>query len=610
MCASTTPILDPAVLERNFVALETVDPVLAARLREAMGSGLGGYEPARTRDGHMSLQTRLPDGSTRWLGRTSIPDVRARALLDQFDPGTGNVLVPAFGQGREAVLLLERLGPHRAVFVWETDALNLALPLAVHDFADSIRAERLVLVLCQSEQLEGVFIDWLAAHPGHSPPSRIMMWPWTTEHQLAPCQAALESAYHKTESRRDSELRQLHADWPAAADRASPTSLAIMGLHAKPLHWFWADTMHHAAQDMGWRSAVADIRRPGDVHPVARAHRIRAALGSRLDWTLLLDVGRQDLQRAFPDRAPAVCWLSDDQRLEAVVAGLGPADILAGCRQRIADSARKLGLEAGRIVVCPLPIPCIAEGDGDRPIDVAILADIGPLEAEANGFRLETEIEVWNRLRELLAAGIETYGLDEAEAYLTRAESRAGLQLESAESRTAIRERVNQVLAPGLMWRSIAQHLSRNGITPHVHGAGWQGVPDVLIARQPPTYENLRQTCLLSKVVVHADTGGRVDLCTVLAAGCGAVLAARAHGEDRAAGGLGTMLKKGSEYVVFRTFREMVEQVRRLLTDEPCRVGMARAAKARCLAEHNPRQRLTELDAAVTSLLPRRRDRF
>ncbi len=608
MCASTTPILDPAVLDRNARALEAVDPGLAARLREALGSGLAGYEPAGTRDGHVSLRTRLPDGSTCWLGRTSIPEVRAQALLDQFDPGTGNVVIPAFGQGREAALLLERLGPHRAVFVWETDALSLALPLAIHDFAESIRAQRLVLVLCGPEQLENVFVDWLASHPGHSPPARIMMWPWTTEQQLAPCQAALESAYRQTENRRDAELRQFHVGWPGAGQQGSPTCLAIMGLHARSLHWAWADTMHQAAQEIGWQSVVADIRQPGDVHPLARARKIKSALGSRLDWTLLLDVGRQDLQGSLPEATPAVCWLSDDERVEAIVAGLAGQDILAACTQRVADLARKAGFDAGRIVVCPLPVPCAAEIDGARPIDVAILADIGPLEAEPNGFRLQTEIEVWNRLRDMLAAGIETYRRDEAAGYLARAETQAGLRLESAESRAAVLDRVNRVLAPGLMWRGVSQKLAKHNVIAHVLGEGWRSVPDVLIADQPATYENLRQTCLLAKVVVHADIGGRVDLATVLAAGCGAVLAARAHGDDRAPGGLGTMLKKDQEYAVFRTFAEMVEQVRRLLADESYRVGMARAARVRCLAEHTPRGRLMQLDAAVTSLLPRRRD--
>jgi len=435
-----------------------------------------------------------------------------------------------------------------------------------------------------------------------------MMWPWTTEQQLAPCQAALESAYRQTENRRDAELRQLHVGWPSAGQPGSSTCLAIMGLHARSLHWAWADTMHQAALEMGWKSAVADIRQPGDVHPLARVQKTRSALGSRLDWTLLLDVSRKDLQGSLPETAPAVCWLLDEDRVEAVVAGLARHDILAACGQRIADRARKAGLDAGRIVVCPLPIPCAAESDGARPIDVAILADIGPLEAEPNGFRLHTEIEVWNRLRDMLAVGIETYRLDEAAGYLARAETQAGLRLESAESRAAMLERVNRVLAPALMWRAIVQHLAKHNVIPHVQGDGWRGVPDVLVAGHPATYENLRQTCLLARVVVHADIGGRVDLATALAAGCGAVLVARAHGDDRASGGLGTMLKKGLEYAVFRTFSEMVEQVRRLLADESYRVGMARAARARFLAEHTPRGRLMKLDAAVTSLLPPRRD--
>lgn len=171
-----------------------MDPELAARLADV---DLSLFNPTltRTRDERTSFRFTRPDGRPEWLGRTSVPGVRAAALLEQFDPGEANVLLPGFGEGTEVGTLLKTLEPHRVVFVWETDPVTVRLVLALHDYAADLAAERLVILQCPAEELARTLTDWLIRHPTRSCPGRLMVWPWQTRAELDECRSAVEAAW-------------------------------------------------------------------------------------------------------------------------------------------------------------------------------------------------------------------------------------------------------------------------------------------------------------------------------------------------------------------------------------------------------------------------------
>ena len=88
----------------------------------------------------------------------------------------------------------------------------------------------------------------------------------------------------------------------------------------------------------------------------------------------------------------------------------------------------------------------------------------------------------------------------------------------------------------------------------------------------------------------------------LLSAGSGAVLLARAEPHDKQPGGLATLLEPGKEMLVFTSGRELVTQIRRLLSDTALRAQVAARAVARCRGEHSPSARLQ----ALLSALPKR----
>ena len=199
--APPPPAPDPAILDRNLKSLRTTDPDLADRLTHLDISPFN-PTPALTRDGHLSLRYTHPGGQTQWLGRSSIPAARAAVLMEQFDPGQANVLLPAFGEGTEAETLLRKLEPHRAVFIWDPDLLTIRLVLALHDFAAPLAACRLVILQCSIQALGSTLSAWLAGHPSIQCPNRLMMWPWQTPVELSECRSAVEAAWHQSTAAR------------------------------------------------------------------------------------------------------------------------------------------------------------------------------------------------------------------------------------------------------------------------------------------------------------------------------------------------------------------------------------------------------------------------
>jgi len=258
----------------------------------------------------------------QWFGRSSIPQTRALALLDQFNAGNGNILLPGMAAGIEAKLLCERLGPLRAVFVWEPSVLAVRLALRLHDYSEAIARERLVLLIRPLETLGEAFVDWLRGHPGHLPPERLMMYPWQSWAELSSIRSVIEGVHRDAEAHRSAALADARTVRVVTGEREHPR-IAVLSLHAHELNWATADALAAAAGALGGSATVVDIRGPGDMHPLARLGRLGKA--GDLHAAVLLDIFRNDVAELLPAELPVVSWLSG--KLPA--AQLAPGDALA-----------------------------------------------------------------------------------------------------------------------------------------------------------------------------------------------------------------------------------------------------------------------------------------
>lgn len=611
MASTQTTAIDPAIIERNLGALHPLDPSLADTLKQMGLSRAADPQPATTRDGRAGFRVLTSDAGRAWFGRSSVPGVRAEALLRQFDPGVGNVLLPGIGEGTEVHLLLERLGPHRAVFVWEPQPVNVRLALELHEFAAAIVNQRLVLMCCPMEDLSGVLLQWLIAHPGHLCPERILMWPWQSSSEAAQFRNAVQSTYSRIETHRAAQMAAARSGVESAlASRrqygpAERPCLALLATRVSDEQSAWTDAMLRGAEALNWRAIDLTLRTPADCHPLARITRLTADPGSGL--ALLLDGVRHEFQEVIPAAMPVASWLGSGARLYTdLPEKVGPHDAILVTSSRQKNRLAYLGIPPARIGL--LPFPCItvsAEAAQDepadhdthqRPVDVVLSADLAPVDPAAYGQRLESLVRIWKIAVDLLKARIEHYQYHQAGEILRMAEATAGATVADPQVREYILDCLGHAVANTLSWQFIRQTLKNAGVVAAVQGRGWSddGIPSL----SPPQREALWRS---AKIAVFADVSGEVPADLLSAASCGAVVLWRAHQVDNQPAGLATLLKPDEECIRFSTAGQMLAGLLRLLGNAKEREGMARRAVARCLADHVPSARLAALQAGVTS---------
>jgi len=607
MVKDDTPNLDPLILERNLAALREVDPELARQLTDLPDPA--GPPPiiARTRDGRLSFRLTRPDGSLGWFGRTSIPGVRAAALLDRFDAGRANVFFPGTAEGTEIEMLLHRLGHHRAIFVWEPETAHLKLTLRLHDLSGALLAKRLVLIAGPSEQLADALCRWLAKNPGHLCPNQMMMFPWQAPADIAPIRLAVEQAYQRTERDRQTALAQVHDRWrttrrpQGTATADAPTHLLILALHAVDEVWCTADALASAATKLGWQATIADIRSPGDMHSLARALRVHDSPHGPATLSILLDVVREQVADVLPAEIPTVCWLS--HRADAFHrARQEPVAVTA---PELAATALAAGIDQKRLSVCPPPCLTPVAPDSvehERPVDVVMITDTGPIDAAALAPRLPSYAQIWKAAADLLSAQIETFTTDQAEAILSRTEEKARARIDEPRTREEMLRNLAVHLAPALLHRFIAARLKENGVDFRIHGPGWQTVFPDQAGVHLTTIRQRTNVLRQAKLVIHADATGLLTGDALLAAGCGAAVIARQHASNTLLGGLDSLLSPDSEMLTFMAIRELIPALRRLLVDSENRRDLATKAMQRCLADHMPGARLEALKTAATSV--------
>lgn len=630
------PLLDDSIYTANFAALSQVDPVLVERLVE-FSSEMQAAVPAVTRDGQVSFQLSLPDSltengktadlpdmriaesSAKWFGRTSIPSVRAAALLDRFDVGQANVLLPGIGQGFEVTLLLGRLGDHRAVFVWESDPRWIFLALRLHDWAVAISQHRLVILTGPLERLTSILRAWLKEHVGHICPDRILMWPWATSVELAAVRSAVQDAYTVTEQERREQLDALRNRRPPVLPRADTSVgnkvtcpgpfMAILSLQARSEIWALHDAMALAAGNAGCKVVCSSVRNPGDVHSLVRARRMAELTAEQPpQWALLLEVARQDLRDVLPDATPAISWLAA-QTISSVSLPdrLGSRDLVAVTDSRGYDWARRAGIPPERLLVVSRPCLFTAENLDDspdfsgRPVDVTIVANLASLRPEVYGYHLPTHQQLWNEAMALISAGIESFTEDSGESLFIKTEQKLKIRLEDATVRQAMIRNLSGPVADSLLWRFLVRHLSQGPHKLAVYGQGWGDVDNGFWRGIVSGVTDLRQACHHTKVILHANVTGEVSGVILAAAASGAIVVSRKHPRDNLAGGLATLLRPDREMIQGTRLATLVSAIHQLCGNPSIHGEISRQAWSRCITDHTPTACFKTFQAAASS---------
>ncbi len=607
--ASTTS-LDLHTFLANLDVLREQQSALASTLEPYADDSSTWPALASARDGTSNFLLPGASGQTRWHGHSSIPRTRADALLTQFDPGQANVFLPGVGQGWETVMLLERLGVHRAVFVWEPNLDALRLALALHDFTAAIANERLVWLHGPPAQLAQTLCDTLLARPGHLCPNRILMWPWHTLADIAPIRNAVESAFQQVERHRQSEMQNLRRKLATPGSRSedfSPHHVGLFSLHARENTWALSRAMHDAATSGGQAPSESTVRSPGDMHALARLKRLAEQSASPPDHAILIDVTRRQMKEVLPESLPTVCWLdhlpSDVDR--PWTDHLEPCDLVAARNPRLVQELSDSDLPPERLVA--VPPPCLVDQDrldrgpsrSEKTYDVLIFADNLSLKPVHHGIHLPTHQQLWesavSRLRERLAE----FTPDTVNDCLSRAQNATGIRLEDPEQESAMIAKL-AVVAHTLLADAIPQTLIKNSLKVCLCGMGFSTSGTLTGAKPPADLDERVRQVASANVLVHLNIQGDRMMDPLLAAGTGTLVARLAHPLDRMAGGLENVLQQGQECLSSRTPTALLQDLDRCFAEGKAGELVARAHE-RCRREHLPVHRLQSLQIAISS---------
>lgn len=585
------------IFEKNIGALRAVDAELADRL-----AGLPlppEVSQAEGRDGSPTYKIRTPSGE-QWLGFTSMPTVSGPALLRNFDPGEGNVLLAEIGHGTEARLMAEQLSSNRAVFVLERDPVMLALALRLHDLAAFIKQGRLPLIV--GDDLGKGLVRFLTDHEGYLAPTRMLGWPWLQQADIDTIKGVLQRSASEASRLRSAELSAVVAETAGRCARASalpdrPRTIVICPHAQSEICEFAGDILSGLA-GLDWPAESWLGNTPETGHPLSLARRISAF---RPDMAILIDAVRATFGQVMPGTLPVASWFTPWARFPSMVSdGIAPSDCVLAITAGVRDDLKSAGLDGSRVrwlgpaVVNPRPDQ--PQVDQARDSDVVAIADAPPLDAKSHGMMLSSQQAAWKTARRMIADDIERYTSDDVSRILKQAETESGASFDDPSFRQDMSYHINMVLGQTLVRRAVFEATLRAGVGLTIHGRGWRR-HESLVAACRDVSSSRSDVLTPAKVVLHVDVTGNVSPRLLAAACSGAVVVARAHPTDQGECGLSQLLTPGKEILTFRRHSELIGHLKALLSDEPARKAMGDRARQRLTGNHSMAHRLTAIQS-------------
>lgn len=517
---STLTAAEDRRLQANLCALRTRQPAVARRLEAAQVPA--GVTSAGARDGSDTFRIAQDDGPWHWLGRTSMPRVRAAALVDTLAPDGSNVLVSPIAGGAEVWELLRRSPRHATVFVYDSDPVAIRLALSLTDFATCIRSGRLV-ILYGDDPCDTV-AAFFAEQGGYEFPRRMLVPPYVDAPATESLRAAMERAHLRVERSRAQCLAGLSRSLAThRSDGPDVRRLVVLSIDPRPATIDAARALRSAAQACGVDSVDSVPDRPQRCHSMAR---IQSLAEHRADAAIIVNGGWGPLLDHVPPSLPSATWfLPGAAVVEGLTGGFHRRHVVFAATDELARAAVNAGVASDRVhrleIGCddrsfhPFPV-------SDRDVfDVACVGDAADLEPDACGIELTTQKDLWNEIRRHAVACPD----DAPVAILEVAERGSGVTLDDDTTRDQFLTLIRARLLPTLIRRAAVETLLDADIDVRVFGDGWQHT-DLSADRVRPTpdtpaHRNAVYNAAHVVVIPHWDSATAcVILEVVLAGGC------------------------------------------------------------------------------------------
>jgi len=593
--SATYPTQDP--LKTNLDAVAVVQPQVVELLCAAEPP----YEltPATGRDGAATFTYCDENGKLHWLGRTTMPIVRAPGLLASFDAGGGNVLLAGVARGDEAAQMLATLPAHQAVFVVEPAAWVLRMALSLHALETAIRLGRLPLFAGASawEDLE----RFLRERDGYLTPGRVLAWPWFRPAEIRDVTnrlSAIGAAVAASRERKLVEVRGRCAD-ASKPERTEPV-VALLGAGVNPRLSRVADRIAAAVEQQRGTMQRLLPERPDRVHPCAIEGALAAA---RPDLCICPETNPDELAIRWPATARCALVAHQGAIWPGWAAGLAEDVTIAVSTPAQAESLPAAGVDASRVWVClPAAHPDVAFVEHRRADgNVLILGDAAPSNAEAAGLAYMSHRRVWEAMRARLMDGVAAGCAVDPEQMLADAERGADAGIGDRQVRAHLVVHVRDVLAPGCLRGACARALRAAGHAVTLLGAGWSADVGADVVAPPVTLDAQWVMDLAGRVgaVVAIEPNGLAPdlLLDLMAAGVPAMV----WMDDGSGAGsvVARLVEPGRHVWSFIDPGELVALVARCGAEPAAGEALRRAASEHILQQHTWVHRLDGLLSAV-----------
>lgn len=473
LATDATSVFSPNQSElysRNLEALRLSQPSVAGIIERFAVSDH--VRAATGRDGAPTLQF-VAGGRRSWLGGSSMPTISAAEMFGNSRADAGNVTLPGILTGAEALVVLERIAPYRALFVIENDPLRLKLAMHLYDYTRAMDRGRLIFVLEDdfSARLREVFEQ----HQGLELPTQMFTVPQRSPAATAELQRRLEQAGEgvlRLQARTTEALVRAMARRARGTLPPSPRT-AVVTLDPSPATADQVRRIGRALAQLHWPTEICVPSAPQQCHVLAR---LKAIERIAADWVLVVNSPAHSLRPLLPDHLPLVCWFGPDAIIPSAVGAAQEADLFCAISARACEQLRCAGAPAEAVLRLPpsadvsgRPAPGTSEGIAC----VAVVMDVPDDRPDPNGITLPSYLALWQALQAIALRDIDSGQQPNADAMLDQARRTTGAALREKGGRRELIGLLETRIIPAAVARATARALAGAKLRFNLWGSNW-----------------------------------------------------------------------------------------------------------------------------------------
>ncbi len=410
-----------------------------------------------------------------------MPTISAAEIFASFRSDGRNVALPGIATGLEPVVLLRKMAKHSALFVVEYDLLQLSLAMTLHDYTGWLAAGRLVFIPGQGEALVQSLCAFFSRHPGYELPAHLLTVPHLTAAEIAELQRSLEKAGQAVTKvqARSAELQARALSGRKVDALPEAPRAAVLSVDPNPVSLEHTQRIERALAKLGWPHDVCVPVTPGRCHLTARLETINRV---HADLVLLVNCTAGPLRPLIPADLPVVSWYLPGAIVQPIdESNLRPRDLIFACSPEVREALVRSGAPAKSVKYCGAgaddilyhPVSLPGNEQPTNGSEVAILLDLPDDRAEACGIEQTSQVELWNRLREIVLRRADDYRHNDANGFLDDAQRQSGTTLQDPTVRARFVEMLRSRIAPAALARTAAGTLLKNGIRVAIWGHNW-----------------------------------------------------------------------------------------------------------------------------------------